>query len=142
MDYTDDSDLNNSNKLILERKYKSEIEEDNNKNNSKEILITNNILNKAFISYNIIKSSDKKYEWPNNIIYAGFKFYLSTHLKEIQNKNILYIYYYCNNHRKIIEKEKNKMFVMEKFHIIKKKRNFILIQNILYFVKKPKVNIN
>ena len=137
MDYTDDSDLNNSNNLILERKYKSEIEEDNNKNNSKEILITNNILNKAFISYNIIKSSDKKYEWPNNIIYAGFKFYLSTHLKEIQNKNILYIYYYCNNHRKIIEKEKNKM-CNGKISYNKEKKEFYLNTEHSLFCKETK----
>ena len=92
MDYSDDSDLNKTNKLLLESKYKLELEENIIRKKSKEILLTNNnILNKAFISYNIIKSSDKKYEWPNNIIYGGFKFYLSTHLKEIKIK-IYYIY--------------------------------------------------
>lgn len=108
-DYKDDSDLNKSNLILLERKIKTDFEDCINKSKSKDILITDNKINKAFISYNIIKSSDRKYEWPNNIIYAGFKFYLSSHLKEIKNKNLLYIHYFCNNHRKIIGKGNNKL---------------------------------
>lgn len=52
-----------------------------------------------FINYNIQTTTDKKYSLPINVIYASFKYYLLTNIKN-SNENVLYLHYHCNNHRK------------------------------------------